>query len=73
MEKPINKAEFIKAEAKMEELLVKATRKGDLNMLIGKEEEKLAEYTEIVRRYESQNITIPMPQNFRSVTIKDVL
>lgn len=61
MEKTISKSDFIKAEAKMEQLLAKATDKGSFDMLTAKESRLLEEYTEIVRQYEAQNITIPMP------------
>lgn len=61
MQKVISKAEFIKAESKMEQLLAKATEKGGFENLTSKENEQLAEYTEIVKAYEAENITIPMP------------
>lgn len=61
MQKTITKAEFIKAESKMEQLLAKATERGGFENLTHKENEQLAEYTEIVKAYEAENITIPMP------------
>ncbi|GAB3427395.1 hypothetical protein [Niabella aquatica] len=61
MEKTISKSDFIKAEAEMEQLLAKATNKGGFDMLTAKESRLLEEYTEIVKQYEAQNITIPMP------------
>ena len=59
--KKISKEAFIKAESKMEQLLAKATEGGGFDMLTAKEEKQLTTYTEIVRAYESENITIPMP------------
>ena len=61
MKKRITKSEFIKADAKMQRLLTKATDKGSFEMLTAKESEQLDKYTEIVRRYEAENIIIPMP------------
>lgn len=61
MQKTITKAEFLKAESKMEQLLAKATERGGFENLTHKENEQLAEYTEIVKAYEAENITIPMP------------
>jgi len=57
----ISKADFIKAEHKMEALLAKATEKGGFDMLTAKESEDVDIYTEIVRKYEAENISIPMP------------
>ena len=59
--KKISKEAFIKAENKMEQLLTKITESGGFDMLTAKEEKQLTTYTEIVRAYESENITIPMP------------
>lgn len=61
MQKIISKTEFIKAESKMEQLLAKATERGGFENLTEKENKQLAEYTEIVKAYEAENITIPMP------------
>lgn len=61
MQKTISKAEFIKAESKMEQLLAKATEMGGFENLTEKENKQLAAYTEIVKAYEAKNITIPMP------------
>lgn len=61
MQNIISKTEFIKAESKMEQLLAKATERGGFENLTEKENKQLAEYTEIVKAYEAENITIPMP------------
>jgi HTH-type transcriptional regulator/antitoxin HigA len=68
MKKEISKKTFEAAEAKMNELLLIATRKGGFNKLTQKEKQDLASYTHTVNEYEIDHYTLEMPN-----TIQDLL
>lgn len=67
MSKQITKEAFDAAEYKMEQLLAKATAKGGFEALTDKEKKSLAEYTSIVKSYEDEHYTIPMPETLQGL------
>lgn len=62
-----SKAEFVKAELEMEKLLALATQKGGFSMLSEEETNDLEKNTQIVKLYEEENFSIPMPETFEGL------
>ncbi len=62
MKNTILKKEFEDAEVKMNQLLSITTKKGGFNNLTSKERTALDKYTQIVKVYEDENYSIPLPQ-----------
>lgn len=67
MKTSITKKEFTVAESKMFDLLSLATQKGGFDKLSAKEKLSLNKYTAIVKAYEDENFTIPMPQTVQGL------
>lgn len=67
MKNAITKNEFEEAEIKMNELLSVATKKGGFDNLTPKENAALDKYTQIVKKYEDENYTIPLPQTVQGL------
>lgn len=67
MKNTITKKEFEDAEMKMNQLLSVATQKGGFDHLTPKENASLEKYTQIVKDYEDQNYSIPLPQTVQGL------
>jgi HTH-type transcriptional regulator/antitoxin HigA len=67
MNRLISKKDFEAAEAKMFELLQIATQKGGFDHLSSKQKTALEKYTLIVKKYEADTFTIPMPQTVQGL------
>jgi len=67
MSKKISKKEFENAEAKLDEILALADKKGGFEFLSGKEKGLLEKYTAIVKVYEDEHYNIPMPQTIEGL------
>lgn len=63
----VSKKDFETAEAKMFELLQIATQKGGFNHLTTKQKAALEKHTQIVKNYEAESFTIPMPQTVQGL------
>ncbi|ODT35105.1 MAG: hypothetical protein BGN92_14000 [Sphingobacteriales bacterium 41-5] len=67
MIKKISREDFLKAEAKMENILATATKKGGFEFLTEKESKELDMQSQIVKKYEDENIVIPMPDTIKGL------
>lgn len=67
MKNTITKEEFEDAEMKMNKLLSTATEKGGFDNLTSRENAALDKYTLIVKEYEDENYTIPLPQTVQGL------
>jgi HTH-type transcriptional regulator / antitoxin HigA len=63
----ITKAEYVEAEIKMEKILAIATQKGGFALLNETEANDLDQSTQIVKKFEEENFSMPMPETFEGL------